>query len=259
MSEAEEQQTEEELAEGTLLSHLVELRNRLLRMVVASLAVFVVLLPWRAEIFTFVARPLLDVIPGGELISVDPAGAFLVPVKLTFLVSVVIAMPIILYQIWAFVAPGLYRQEKRFAFPLVATSIALFYLGIIFAYYVVFPLAFGFFVGEAPEQVNPQTDIGRYVDFITTIIFAFGLAFETPIATVLIVWTGLTTPKRLGSARPYVFLGAFVVGMFITPPDAISQTLLAIPIYILFELGIIMSKIFVRREEEPDEEAAATE
>ena len=151
----------------------------------------------------------------------------------------------------------MYRNEKRFAFPLLATSILLFYAGIAFAYFVVFPLAFGFFVGEAPEQVNPQTDIGRFVDFITTIIFAFGLAFETPIATVLIVWTGLTTPKKLAGARPYVFLGAFVLGMFITPPDAISQTLLAIPIYILFELGIVMSKIFVRRDEEEEEQAPA--
>ncbi len=166
-------------------------------------------------------------------------------------------MPIVLYQVWAFVAPGLYKKEQRFAVPLLASSIVLFYLGIAFAYYVVFPLMFGFFTSVAPEGVEVQTDIARFLDFITTIVFAFGIAFEVPIATVLIVWTGFTTPRKLGKARPYVFLGAFVLGMFLTPPDVISQTLLAVPVYLLFELGIVMARIFTRSKEETDEEAAA--
>ena len=193
------------------------------------------------------------------MIATQVASPLLTPFKLTFFVALFIAMPVVLYQIWAFVAPGLYKKEKRFAMPLLASSIVLFYLGIAFAYYVVFPLMFNFFTSIAPEGVEVQTDISQFLDFITTIFFAFGLAFEVPIATVLVVWTGLTTPKKLGSARPYVFLGAFVLGMFLTPPDMISQTLLAIPVYLLYELGILMSRIFVSREEEPEEEAAATE
>ena len=163
-------------------------------------------------------------------------------------------MPVVLYQLWAFVAPGLYKKEKRFALPLLASSIILFYLGIAFAYYVVFPLMFNFFTSIAPEGVEVQTDISQFLDFITTIFFAFGLAFEVPIATVLIVWTGLTTPKKLGAARPYVFLGAFVAGMFLTPPDMISQTLLAVPVYLLYELGIVMSRIFAIRKEAQEED-----
>ena len=253
-SEATAQTAEEELAEGTLISHLVELRNRLLKMFLVILAFFIVLVPWRSEIFTKVAQPLADALPGGRLIAVDPASTFLTPVKLTLFVALFLAMPVVLYQVWAFVAPGLYRKEKRFAFPLLASSIALFYMGIAFAYYVVFPLVFKFFVSEAPDIVSPETDIARFVEFITTIIFAFGIAFEVPIATVLIVWTGLTTPEKLSGARPYVFLGAFVIGMFLTPPDVISQTLLAVPIYILFELGIIMSKIFAVKKEALEQE-----
>ncbi len=245
---------DDNLAEGTLVSHLVELRNRLLKMLGATLVVFFMLLPWRGEIFTMVAQPLMDVLPTGKMIATDVASTFLTPVKMAFFVALFIAMPVVLYQIWAFVAPGLYRKEKRFAFPLLASSIALFYFGIAFAYYVVFPLIFKFFVGEAPELVEAQTDIAKFLDFIITIVFAFGLAFEVPIATVLIVWTGITTPAKLSGARPYVFLGAFVLGMFLTPPDIISQTLLAVPIYILFELGIVMSKVFTVRGEEPSEE-----
>ena len=243
-----------DLAEGTLISHLVELRNRLLKMFGVVLVLFVFLVPWRGEIFTMVAQPLVEVLPGGQLIAVDPASTFITPVKLTLFVALFLGMPVVLYQIWAFVAPGLYRKEKRFAFPLLASSIALFYMGIAFAYYIVFPLVFKFFVAETPDDVEAQTDIARFVEFITTIIFAFGIAFEVPIATVLVVWTGLTSPEKLGKARPYVFLGAFVIGMFLTPPDVISQTLLAVPIYILFELGILMSKFFTVRKEEPEEE-----
>ena len=259
MSDDANKPDEEELAEGTLLSHLIELRTRLLRIAFSVLIVFLILLPWADDIFAMVSEPLREVLPGGQMIATQVASPLLTPFKLAFFTALFIAMPIVLYQIWAFVAPGLYRKEKRFAMPLLASSIVLFYLGIAFAYFVVFPLMFGFFTSIAPEGVEVQTDISQFLDFITTIFFAFGLAFEVPIATVLVVWTGLTTPKKLGSARPYVFLGAFVLGMFLTPPDMISQTLLAVPVYLLYELGIIMSKIFAVRDEEPDEEAAAAE
>jgi sec-independent protein translocase protein TatC len=189
------------------------------------------------------------------MIATAVASPLLTPFKLTFFVALFIAMPIVLYQIWAFVAPGLYKKEKRFAMPLLASSIVLFYLGIAFAYFVVFPLLFNFFTAVAPEGVEVQTDISQFLDFITTIVFAFGIAFEVPIATVLITWTGLTTPEKLGKARPYVFLAAFVVGMFLTPPDIISQTLLAIPVYLLYELGILMSRMFSVREKDSGEEA----
>jgi len=246
--------SEEGLAEGTLISHLIELRGRLLKIAGSVVVVFIALLPWSSEIFELVARPLLAVLPGAKMIATQVASPLLTPFKLTFYVALFAAMPVVLYQIWAFVAPGLYRKEKHFAIPLLASSIVLFYLGIAFAYYVVFPLIFGFFTAVAPAQVEVQPDIAQFLDFITTIIFAFGLAFEVPVATVLVVWTGLTTPKALSKARPYVFLGAFVLGMFLTPPDLISQTLLAVPIYILFELGILMSRIFVRRKDEPEDE-----
>jgi sec-independent protein translocase protein TatC len=259
VSESGQTQSEEELAEGTLLSHLIELRTRLLRIALSVLAVFLAMLPWADDIFAMVSEPLREVLPGGQMIATQVASPLLTPFKLTFFAALFLAMPVVLFQIWAFVAPGLYKKEKRFAMPLLASSIVLFYLGIAFAYFVVFPLMFGFFTAIAPEGVEVQTDISQFLDFITTIFFAFGLAFEVPIATVLVVWTGLTTPKKLGKARPYVFLGAFVLGMFLTPPDMISQTLLAIPVYLLYELGIMMSKIFVIREKESEEETTATE
>jgi sec-independent protein translocase protein TatC len=240
---------EDALAEGTLLSHLVELRSRLLKIAAAVVLVFVALLPFSREIFELVSEPLRAVLPGSAMIATAVASPLLTPFKLTFFVALFVAMPIVLYQVWAFVAPGLYRREKRFAVPLLATSIVLFYAGIAFAYFVVFPLMFGFFTSIAPEGVEVQTDISQFLDFVTMIVFAFGIAFEVPIATVLIVWTGLTTPEKLGKARPYVFLGAFVVGMFLTPPDVLSQTLLAVPVYVLYELGIVMAKIFAVREE----------
>lgn len=247
----------EELSEGTLLSHLVELRGRLLKVAAAVVIVFVGLLPFSRKIFSLVSEPLREVLPGNAMIATQVASPLLTPFKLTFFAAFFIAMPVVLYQVWSFVAPGLYKNEKRFAIPLLASSIILFYMGIAFAYFVVFPLMFGFFTAVAPEGVEVQTDIAQFLDFITTIVFAFGLAFEVPVATVLIVWTGLTTPEKLGKARPYVFLGAFIMGMFLTPPDVISQTLLAVPVYMLYELGIIMSKIFAIREEDTEEEEPA--
>lgn len=239
----------EELAEGTLLSHLVELRSRLLKIAAAIVVVFIVLLPFSGKIFSLVSEPLRDVLPGGAMIATAVASPLLTPFKLTFFAALFIAMPIVLYQAWAFVAPGLYRKEKRFAIPLLASSIVLFYAGIAFAYFVVFPLMFNFFTSIAPEGVEVQTDIAQFLDFVTTIVFAFGLAFEVPIATVLIVWTGLVSIDKLSVARPYVFLGAFVIGMFLTPPDVFSQTLLAVPVYLLYELGIVMAKVFAIREQ----------
>ena len=258
---SEETKTSDEpeaLEETTLLSHLVELRSRLLKIAAAVVLVFVVLIPWSRDIFALVSEPLRDVLPGNTMIATAVASPLLTPFKLTFFVALFIAMPIVLYQVWAFVAPGLYKKEKRFAIPLLASSIVLFYLGIAFAYFLVFPLMFTFFTAVAPEGVEVQTDITLFLDFITTIVFAFGLAFEVPIATVLIVWTGLTTPTKLGKARPYVFLGAFIVGMFLTPPDIISQTLLAVPVYLLYELGIMMARIFVSKKEDSGEEAEPT-
>lgn len=248
---------DEDLSEGTLLSHLVELRGRLLKVAAAVVVVFVALLPFSRKIFSLVSEPLREVLPGNAMIATQVASPLLTPFKLTFFAAFFIAMPVVLYQVWSFVAPGLYKKEKRFAIPLLASSIILFYMGIAFAYFVVFPLMFGFFTSVAPEGVEVQTDIAQFLDFITTIVFAFGLAFEVPVATVLIVWTGLTTPEKLGKARPYVFLGAFIMGMFLTPPDVISQTLLAVPVYVLYELGIVMSKIFVIRKEDTEEDEPA--
>jgi sec-independent protein translocase protein TatC len=243
-----EQNKEEELAEGTLLSHLVELRSRLLVIAIAVVIVFIALLPFSGDIFTLVSEPLRTVLPGNAMIATAVASPLLTPFKLTFFTALFIVMPIVLFQVWNFVAPGLYKKEKRFAIPLLMTSILLFYCGIAFAYFVVFPLMFGFFVSIAPAGVEMQTDITQFLDFITTIVFAFGIAFEVPVATVLVVWAELTDTKKLAKARPYVFLMAFIAGMFLTPPDVISQTLLAVPVYLLFELGIIMSKVFVSKK-----------
>jgi sec-independent protein translocase protein TatC len=255
---SETDKAEESLAEGTLLSHLVELRSRLLKVAAAIVAVFVVLLPFARQIFVLVSEPLRKVLPGNQMIATAVASPLLTPFKLTFFVALFIAMPVVLYQTWAFVAPGLYKQEKRFAMPLLASSIVLFYAGVAFAYFVVFPLMFGFFTAVAPDGVEVMTDIAAYLDFISMIVLAFGIAFEVPVATVLIVWTGLTTPAKLAKARPYVFLLAFVMGMFLTPPDVISQTLLAVPVYLLYELGILMSRFFVpNRENSEDGDSGA--
>ena len=243
-----DQTEDEELAEGTLLSNLIELRSRLLVIAAAVIIAFVVLLPFSRDIFTLVSEPLREVLPGNAMIATAVASPLLTPFKLTFFAALFLVMPVVLFQVWNFIAPGLYKNEKRFAIPLLATSIVLFYLGIAFAYFVVFPLIFGFFTSIAPEGVEVQTDITQFLDFITTIVFAFGIAFEVPVATVLIVWAGLTDIEKLGKARPYVFLMAFIAGMFLTPPDVISQSLLAVPVYLLYELGIIMSRIFIKNK-----------
>ena len=227
---------EEVLEEASLLSHLLELRNRLLRAFIAIIVCFVALVPFAQKLFTIVSLPLQQALPvENTMIATEPASTVFAPFKLAFFVAIFAAMPYILYQVWAFVAPGLYKKEKRFTVPLLSSSVILFYLGIAFAYFIVFPLIFKFFVAFAPEGVENMTDISSYLDFVLTLFLAFGLAFEVPIATVLLCWAGLTTPDKLASARAYVFLGCFVVGMFLTPPDVFSQTLLAIPVYLLFE------------------------
>lgn len=231
----------------SLLAHLNELRSRLLRGILAVILVFACLAPFAQQLFSLIAKPLLDRLPeGASMIATQVATPFLTPFKLAFVMAIFLAMPFLLYQAWAFIAPGLYKQEKRLFAPLLVTSIFLFYAGVAFAFFVVFPLVFGFMTAVVPEGVVMATDIGEYLDFVLTLFFAFGLAFEIPIATVLLVWTGFTTPGALADKRAYVLLGCFVIGMFLTPPDVISQTLLALPMYLLYEVGIVMSRTFVR-------------
>lgn len=238
---------ENEEGSGNLMSHLVELRDRVMRMVIAILAIFLSLFYWANDIYTYLAVPLTSHMPAGStMIAIDVASPFLTPFKLVLMLSIFLAMPVILYQFWAFVAPGLYKTEKRIAAPLLVSSIILFYAGIAFAFYVVFPLVFGFFTSVGPEMVNISTDIGRYLDFVLSLFFGFGLAFEVPIATIILVAVGITTPKKLGQMRPFVIVGAFVIGMLLTPPDIISQVLLAVPMWILFEVGLFAAKIMFK-------------
>ncbi len=241
---------------GSLMSHLVELRDRVVRMVLAVLVLFMGMFYWANDVYIYLAEPLTRHMPeGATMIAIDVASPFLTPFKLVLMLAVFLAMPVILYQLWAFVAPGLYATEKRIAGPLLVSSILLFYGGVAFAYYVVFPLVFGFFTTVGPEIVNISTDIGRYLDFVLALFFGFGLAFEVPIATIILVAMGLTTPQKLGEKRPYIVVGAFILGMLLTPPDLISQVLLALPILILFEAGLIASKmIFKDREQDSDDE-----
>ena len=251
-ADADASDTEEEtLEEASLISHLVELRNRLVRASLTVLAIFICLFPFAEQIFTMVAQPLINQLPeGSTMIATQVASPFLTPFKTTLWVALFAAMPVVIYQVWAFVAPGLYKKEKHFAVPLVISSILLFYAGVAFAYYVVFPLMFAFFSAAAPENVAVMTDINNYLDFVLVIFFAFGLAFEVPIATVMLVWSGLATVEKLGGARAYVFLGAFVAGMLLTPPDMISQTLLAVPIYLLYEVGLVMARIMLPKPQD---------
>jgi sec-independent protein translocase protein TatC len=232
------------------ISHLVELRNRLLRVVVFILVVFLCAAPFANEIYAFLAGPLLQHLPEtSSMIATDVASPFFTPFKLALVASIFISVPVVFYHFWGFVAPGLYRHEKKMILPLLAASTGLFYLGVAFAYFVVFPLVFGFLTAAAPEGVAVMTDITKYLDFVLTLFFAFGLSFEVPIFTIVLVWTGLVSRKSLAEKRPYVIVGAFILGMFLTPPDAISQTLLAIPIWMLFEVGLLFSRLFEKRYE----------
>jgi sec-independent protein translocase protein TatC len=243
--------------EQPFLSHLLELRDRILRMLLAIAVVFLGLMPFTNSIYTFVAEPLLHAMPAGTtMIATEVASPFLAPFKLTLVAAVFLAMPFILYQFWAFVAPGLYQHERKLVMPLVASSVVLFFTGAAFAYFIVFPMIFAFFQATAPEGVAVMTDINHYLDFVLTLFFAFGVAFEIPIATILLVWIGVLEPEKLKEMRPYVIVGAFVIGMFLTPPDILSQTFLAVPMWLLFEVGLYASRFFVRREEDAAEPAA---
>ena len=243
--------SKEELQEDTLLSHLIELRSRLLKAGSAVRVFFVILAPFSDVVFKQVALPLMQKLPeGSTMIATQVASPFLTPFKTTMFAALFLAMPVVLFQLWSFAAPGLYKKEKKFAVPLLVSSVGLFYLGAGFAYFVVFPLMFGFFTSAAPAGVSVMTDISSYLDFVLVLFFAFGMAFEVPIATVMLVWSGLTSIETLEKNRAYVFLGAFIVGMLITPADKISQTLLAVPVYLLYECGILLSKVIKNKDNE---------
>ncbi|WP_339337932.1 twin-arginine translocase subunit TatC [uncultured Oceanicoccus sp.] len=241
MSEPRQQQADDQAQ--PLVSHLMELRNRLLRCVLAIVVVFLGLFYFANDIYYFVSEPLRTLLPEGtSMIATEVASPFLTPFKLTLVTSIVVAMPIILYQLWGFIAPGLYQSERQFAIPLLLSTIVLFYAGLAFAYYVVFPLVFGFFSGVGPEGISYTPDIARFLDITLKLFFAFGIAFEIPIATLLLIWAGITTPQALAEKRPYIVVGCFIVGMLLTPPDIISQALLAIPMWALFEIGVFFGR-----------------
>ena len=237
-----------------LIQHLVELRNHLLRSVLCVILVFASLYYFANDIYGFVAAPLQKFLPeSSTMIATEVASPFLTPFKLTLFVSIFLAIPFLLYQIWSFVAPGLYRNEKVIAIPLLISSVLLFYGGMAFAYFVVFPLVFGFFTSIGPAEVAVMTDIGKYLDFVLKLFFAFGMAFEIPVATVLLIWMGVTTPDSLARKRPYIVVGCFVFGMLLTPPDIISQSLLALPMWLLFELGVGAGRMLGKRGARVDE------
>ena len=243
-----------EKAEMTLVEHLTELRNRLLRVVIAIGVVFIACVPFADQLYTLLALPLLERLPeGSTMIATEVASPFLTPFKLAFVAAVALTIPVALHQAWSFIAPGLYLKERRLALPLLVSSVMLFFIGMAFAYYLVFPLMFTFFIGSAPDGVIVATDIGRYLDFCIKLFFAFGVAFEVPVATFLIVSAGLTTVEDLRKKRAYVILSAFVLGMLLTPPDMISQTLLALPMWVLFELGLVMCRLYIKSERETGE------
>ncbi len=240
----------------TFISHLIELRGRLVNIVIAILIIVIVQLPFAGKIYSIMAQPVMAYLPeGSSMIATGVLSPFLTPFKMSFILGIILSMPIILYQIWAFVAPGLYKHEKRIAKPLLFSSIFLFYLGCLFAYFVIFPILFQFIPSISPVGVNYMPDINSYLDIVVRMFFAFGLAFEVPIAVILMILMGVTTPEKLANNRPYVIVGVFVLGMVLTPPDMISQTLMAIPMWLLFELGIIMGRILKKRrsEEKPAE------
>ncbi|MGI9311161.1 MAG: twin-arginine translocase subunit TatC [bacterium] len=240
--------TSDQSAEGSLISHLVELRDRLLRGIGSVLVVFLLLAPFANDLYEVLAQPLMAALPeGNSMISTEPHGPFLVPFKFAFACAFAVAVPYLLYQIWAFIAPGLYAHERRLVVPLLLSSSVLFYLGIAFAYFAVFPIIFAFFAGTAPEGVAVMTDINAYLSFVIKLFFAFGVAFEVPVATVLMIRMGVTTADKLKSKRPYIIIGAFVMGMLLTPPDVFSQTLLAVPVWLLFEAGLVCSKYMLKR------------
>ena len=253
-----EESDKEKLVEGTLLSHLLELRERLMRAVIAIVVLFIPAAFYSNPIFDFLAKPLSAQLPkGSSLIATGVMTTFTTPLKLSFMVALFAAMPYVLYQLWGFVAPGLYRHEKRFAVPLLVSSIVLFYVGVAFAYFLVFPMMFSFFVATTPHGVQMMTDINSYMDFALTMFFAFGVAFEVPVAVVLLVLTGLVKVEKLTEWRGYVVIGIFIIAAILTPPDALSQCMMAVPMWLLYEAGIIFARTMTRgrkKDDEPEDE-----
>ncbi|WP_447927996.1 twin-arginine translocase subunit TatC [Vreelandella sp. EE27] len=247
-------QPREDLSQAPLIEHLIELRSRLVKAVAVVLLMFLALYAFANDIYTFVAEPLIALLPAGsQMIATEVASPFLAPFKLTLVVAVFLAIPFVLHQAWAFVAPGLYDNEKALAIPILVSSIALFYAGAAFAYYVVFPLLFEFFTQTGPANVAVMTDINQYLNFVLKLFFAFGVAFEIPIATFLLILSGATTVQSLSQKRPYILLGCFVIGMVLTPPDIISQSLLAIPMYLLYEVGLLFGRLVRKRRLKAEE------
>ena len=241
-----------------LVQHLIELRRSLLRSVIAIAIFFVVLFPFADEIYNFIAAPIVQAIPGSNLIAIGVISPFLTPLKMSLILAIYIAMPYLLYQLWMFIAPALYRHEKRLVLPLVVSSTLLFYAGLVFSFYIVFPVIFGFLAGVGPDSVNFAPDIQYYLDFILKVSFAFGVAFEVPVVTILLIIFGVTTPQKLKKNRSYIIVGSFVIGMILTPPDVISQFLIAIPIWLLFEAGLIFSSFFRVRESDKQRSAKSS-
>lgn len=247
MTDAAEQKSE------PFVSHLIELRNRMLWAIGGVLLIFLCLVPFANELYEWFAKPLISNLPqGGTMISTEPHGPFFIPFKFAFATAFALAIPLVLYQVWAFVAPGLYKNEKNIVLPLIVSSTLLFYFGVMFAYYVVFPIIFKFFIGMAPEGVAVMTDISAYMSFALKLFFAFGVAFEVPVATVLLARMGVVSTTNMAKQRPYIILGAFVIGMLMTPPDIFSQIMLAIPVCLLFEVGLFFARRLERNDPQPD-------
>ena len=239
------------MEKSSFLGHLQELRSRILKSLIVILVCFLGLIYFSNDIYLLLSEPLLSFLPSNSsMIATEVASPFLTPLKLTFYVSLLVSMPFLLNQIWRFIAPGMYENEKTLSFLIMLSSLVLFYLGVLFTYFLVLPLVFGFFTGAAPEGVLIMTDISRYLDFVLSMMFAFSFAFEIPIFIFLLIWSGISSSESLRSKRPYVIIGCFTVGMLITPPDVISQSLLAIPAWVLFELGIVMAKILVEKKDQ---------
>ena len=237
----------------TFISHLLELRDRLLRMVVAWIVLFVCLFPWANDLYSILAEPLLSELPqGGQMIATEVVTPFFVPIKVAMMCAFLLALPYLLYQVWAFIAPGLYSHEKKLIVPLVVSSLVLFACGMAFAYFLVFPVVFGFIVGIAPQGVAVMTDIGKYLDFVITMFLAFGLTFEVPVVVVALALMGMVEIEKFREARPYVIVGAFVIGAIFTPPDVISQIMLAVPLWLLYELGVVVAAWAVRNKPTPE-------
>ena len=245
----------EDEKELTLVDHLVELRDRILKCVVAIVVLFLALFLFANDIYTYVADPLISALPeGATMIAIDPTSPFFAPFKLTFYVAFMIAAPYVLYQLWSFIAPGLYKNEKTVAIPLFISSVLLFYSGIAFARYILFPVVFGFFISVAPDGIQVAPDISSFLSFALTIFFAFGIAFEIPIAVFLCIWSGLAEPDSLAGKRPYVVVGCFVVAMMLTPPDPFTQSMLALPMWALFEIGILAGRVIRKKQQDEEDE-----